>query len=171
MKIKQSFLFPIIAGLCFSVQPAKAQNNANYFMPNITPLSPNTAAFSAYGNYPVSLFSGLPDISIPLYTIEAGGLNLPITLSYHASGIKVSDVASYVGLGWSLNTGGAGITRAVVDRPDETGYIGEFPNRTLDPTVNADLDMMYDNVNQGNDFRPDIFSYNIPGHSGNFFFN
>ena len=143
----------------------------NYFMPTIFPNAPNTAAFSKYGNYEVSLFTGVPDISVPIYTIEAGDLKMPITLSYHASGIKVSDVASWAGLGWSINTGGS-IIRSIVGMPDETGYLtGELPNHNLNPQVNADLDELYNIVGQGTDVRPDIFSYNIPGHCGKFFFN
>jgi hypothetical protein len=171
MKSKLLQFFILLVGMSFSVCFVTAQNNPNYFIPNQTPLSPNSTAFSIFGNYPVSLYSGLPDISIPLYTIESGGLSLPVTLSYHASGIKISDVASWAGLGWSVNTGG-NVTRAVMDRPDETGIIlGEFPDHVLNPQVNSDLDILYAAVNQGMDTRPDIFSYNLPGHSGSFFFN
>lgn len=148
-----------------------AQSNTNYFIPTLFPNSPNTTAFAQYGKYPVNYFTGVPDISIPLYTVEAGGLKMPITLSYHASGIKISDVASWAGLGWSVNTGGS-VTRTIMGLPDETGYLlGTLPNHTLNPMVNSDLDELYDIVNQGTDTRPDIFSYTIPGHSGNFFFD
>lgn len=72
------------------------------------PPSPQASALARYGEYPVSLATGVPEISIPLYDIRLGGYTLPVSISYHASGIKVDDVASTVGLGWVLNAGGCG---------------------------------------------------------------
>ena len=74
---------------------------------SILPPSPQAAALARYGEYPVSLATGVPQINIPLYEIKLGSYTLPILISYHASGIKVDDVASTVGLGWVLNAGGA----------------------------------------------------------------
>lgn len=81
------------------------------------PPSPQAAALARYGEYPVSLATGVPEIKIPLYEIKLGNYTLPISISYHASGIKVDDVASTVGLGWVLNAGGA-ISRTIVGAPD-----------------------------------------------------
>ncbi|OQP46197.1 hypothetical protein A4D02_32090 [Niastella koreensis] len=75
------------------------------------PPPPNAASLGTYGQIPVSEYSGVPDIRVPLYTIEADGFKLPITVSYHSGGFKVADEASWVGLGWSLNAGGV-ITRS-----------------------------------------------------------
>ena len=72
--------------------------------------SPNVAAIERYGEIPVSLYTGIPNIEIPIFEINVHGFKLPITLSYHAGGIKVQDIASWVGTGWSLNAGGQ-ITR------------------------------------------------------------
>lgn len=69
----------------------------------ILPLSPQAAALARYGEYPVSMATGVPDINIPIYTIRLGDFSLPIRLAYHSSGIRVDDVASIVGLGWSLD--------------------------------------------------------------------
>ena len=81
------------------------------------PPSPQAAALARYGEYPVSLATGIPEISIPLYEIKLGDYTLPISISYHASGIKVDDVASTVGLGWVLNAGGA-VSRTICGAPD-----------------------------------------------------
>lgn len=64
--------------------------------------------------------TGVPDISIPIYTIRLGAFELPVRLSYHASGIRVNDVASTVGLGWTLDAGGC-ISRSVNGAPDLDG--------------------------------------------------
>jgi len=52
------------------------------------PPTPNAAAFGKYSDIPVSLHTGVPNISIPIYTIQEGPLSLPISLSYHSSGIS-----------------------------------------------------------------------------------
>jgi hypothetical protein len=84
--------------------------------------SPNAAAFGKYMDIPVSLHTGVPNISIPLHSVSVGTLSLPVSLSYHSSGIRVDEVASNVGLGWVLNAGGV-ITRTVQGKRDENnGY-------------------------------------------------
>lgn len=61
--------------------------------------------------------TGVHSTSIPLHTFQGREMNLPITLNYSASGIKVAQVASSVGLGWDLNVGGK-ISRIVYRNPD-----------------------------------------------------
>ena len=73
---------------------ANAQSNTN--SPKIIPLTPNAAEFNRYGDYNVNPLTGRPDISIPIYKIISGSLEMPITLSYFAGGIKVNQV-SYLG--------------------------------------------------------------------------
>jgi len=68
--------------------------------------SPEVANLGSYGNIPIGEYSGTPTISIPIYTLKIGGIEVPISLSYNASGIKVSQEATYVGLGWNLIAGG-----------------------------------------------------------------
>ena len=80
--------------------------------------SPNAAALGKYGDIPVNNHTGVPSISVPIYTVEEGSLKLPITINYHASGHRVSEIASWVGLGWSLSAGGM-ISRSVIGGPDE----------------------------------------------------
>ncbi|HYC84654.1 MAG TPA: hypothetical protein VEB86_05500, partial [Chryseosolibacter sp.] len=86
-------------------------------LPEIIPPSPNAAAFSKYGNIPISAYTGVPNIQIPLYTIKVRDITVPISLSYHASGIKVTEEASRVGLGWVLNCGGV-ISRNIINKDD-----------------------------------------------------
>jgi len=74
--------------------------------PTIIPASPESRSLGKYGDIPVSPYTGTPDISIPIHTVTIGKLSLPITLSYHATGIEVSQEATWVGLGWDLVAGG-----------------------------------------------------------------
>jgi hypothetical protein len=86
----------------------------------VVPKGPEAAAYQRYGDIPVDYATGVPSISFPLYTVNAGNINLPITLSYHASGIRVMDVASCVGLGFTLNAGGK-INHTIIDKDDIGG--------------------------------------------------
>lgn len=86
--------------------------------PTINPPSPTAQAFMRYGEIPVDYSTGVPNIEIPIFTLEGKKLKIPISISYHASGIKVNDVASEVGLGWVLNAGGI-ISRTVFGVRDE----------------------------------------------------
>jgi hypothetical protein len=84
--------------------------------------SANAAALGKYTEIPVSLHTGVPEILVPIFTVSEGNLSLPISLSYHSSGVRVDELASSVGLGWALNAGGV-ITRSVVGKKDEdNGY-------------------------------------------------
>ena len=56
-------------------------------------LSPNAANLGLYGEIPVSHFTGTPSIEIPLYELKTEYLNLPISLSYHASGVLLGIMA------------------------------------------------------------------------------
>jgi hypothetical protein len=95
------------------------------FIPSVPP--PEAYSFTKYGEYPVSHYSGVPNIDIPVYTIKDGSATLPITLNYHASGIMVSQQATWVGLGWNLNAGGV-ITRNVVGLYDYETCMGDYMN-------------------------------------------
>ena len=88
------------------------------------PNTPEAQAFEKYGNTSVSLYTGTPNISIPIYTIPGRELSLPISLTYDASGVKVSQMASQAGLSWNLNVGGR-ISRTVNGLIDD--YISSTP--------------------------------------------
>ena len=100
MGMRRLFFFMILFTACFADAVA-------HVVDSIMPLSPQAASLARYGEYPVSHATGVPDITIPIYTVSVGNFSLPVSISYHASGIKLNDVASTVGLGWALNAGGA----------------------------------------------------------------
>lgn len=160
-------------------QAESSENNLyNQYFSNILPVAPTAGELMRYADIPVDWAHGIPSIEIPLYTIECGELSLPITLSYYAGGIKVDQVATWVGLGWSLNAGGV-ITANCID--DKYGNyqknfchnlmtteefktymkITGFDNNLQCETTLEDL---YDRQT-----IPDLGSYNFMGYSGRFF--
>jgi YD repeat-containing protein len=113
-------------------------------------------AFMRYGEIPVDNSTGVPDISIPLYTVKSKKLELPISLSYHASGIKVNDVASEVGLGWVLNCGGL-VSKTIFGKRDES-IIGTHTYTTAQQMYNA-INSAF-TYNSSCDCYPDLWDFN-----------
>lgn len=72
--------------------------------------APSVAAFNTYGAIPVSLYTGTPDISIPIYTLKEHGVEVPIGLRYNINNVKPNSHPGFTGLGWTLFAGGS-ITR------------------------------------------------------------
>jgi YD repeat-containing protein len=147
--------------------------------------TPEISSFSRNIETPVSYFTGIPNISIPLFEIKLKDLTIPITLNYNAGGIKVGEEATWVGLGWSLSYGGQ-ISRKQRGVHDEqmffrTGISGVFNPGIQDflalPRYAQDnyllqRDLYATDAKQGNkDFMPDEFYYSIGGYSGRFMLN
>ncbi len=163
--------------LCLLLVCSSYFSMAQNAMPQINspiPISPNAASFAKYGETPVGYATGIPNISVPVYDIVSGSLKLPISLSYHAGGMKVEDVASWVGLGWSLNAGGV-ISRQVRGLPDEAqgGYVQSYNQTLAYPSMSTSQKQAYlDDVASGViDSQQDIFTYNLLGESGKFLLN
>ncbi len=146
----------------------------NSNIPKVIPNSPTISAINKYGNYTVNLFHGLPEISIPLYEIKVGEISVPISISYHASGIKVNDWGTSVGTGWVLNAGG-NVAWNVKDIPDAVGNNSILRDaESVDPANNWNDYYFLKSIDQGccYDSETDIFSYKLPvGKSGNFILN
>lgn len=69
----------------------------------LIPQTPILSQFQRYDEQPVSEYTGIPNISVPVYNIQMEEVSIPIDLRYHAGGIKVNQDASWVGLGWDLS--------------------------------------------------------------------
>ena len=90
--------------------------------PKVLPESPQAASQARYIDCPVDLSNGLVEISIPLYEITDGDLRVPITLSYHASGLRPNmRSSSWLGDGWSLSAGPT-LSRNIAGGADEFFY-------------------------------------------------
>ena len=136
--------------------------------------SPEASNLGEYVERPVSYFTGTPQISIPIHTVKIKDFELPISLSYHASGIRVDEIASNVGLGWTLNAGGT-----IIKVPDQGSatlgpvsahYPGDFCNFYPNVDDQGDPDYQYAlNVTENNSkTEPDLFNYNFLGNTGKF---
>ncbi|CAM1350876.1 RHS repeat domain-containing protein [Tenacibaculum halocynthiae] len=146
-------------------------------LPKVVPPSPNIAALNKYLDAPVSHATGIPSINVPIYAINNGDISLPVNLSYHAGGVKVEEIASWVGLGWSLNSGGV-ISRMSKGLPDDhpKGYmyadkkVQELRNLKGVSWMSFYNELVMAN-NLAKDYQPDIFSFNFGNYSGKFFYN
>jgi len=151
-------------------------NSFSQELPRIVPPTPEAAALSNFTDVPVSHYTGVPNISVPIYTIKQNGIEIPISLGYHARGVMVSETAPRTGMGWSLQYGGS-ISRQVRARPDESTFYGYLSNSNTfinySQNVNARTiadghEVMAKDSYGGYDFYPDQFSFNAGGTSGKF---
>jgi hypothetical protein len=174
-------LFTALLALLFT-RAAFAQQNL-YNQVSITP--PNAASLGKYADVPVNYHTGIPQISVPLYTIIDGPLQLPLQLSYHASGLKVAEPASWVGAGWNILPGA--ITRTILGAPDErltsnvnmdqfaghlsdNGYAGYLWQPASNGQSGGVVPLLKDVQLGYLDGEPDLFFFNFAGYSGKFYF-
>jgi len=159
------------------------QANGQFLKPPVNIASPNAATLGQFGEIPVSLFTGLPSIDIPLHTFKQGSIQIPLTLSYHASGVRPDQHPGWTGLNWNLSTGGS-ISRKINDLPDEYDYAatykgeraGYYFNHGITSAANWDtknyiFSLM--GINNGDkqekDTEPDEYSFNFLNYSGKFY--
>jgi len=187
--IKLSFLLSVYGALFI----VKGQGK-NYIeeLNRVLPQSPGVSSLMKFEEVPVSLYTGIPDVSVPIenFTTNSSKLNFNISLNYHPLSAKVDDVASEYGLGWSLFAGGM-ISRTIRDLPDESNHndqkYGMYYNTVDTNKNNYNLVKEYllnGNSSTNNDvFRHifestlfnkfdnsyDLYQYNFMGYTGRFF--
>jgi len=186
----------IFAALLFCITMAYAQDpfvpTGENFSLNVTiPNAPEAAALTEFGKYDASLYTGTPNIAIPIGSISAREFTIPMALNYDASGVKVSQLASWVGLGWNLQAGGV-VNRINVGKPDDMNVaridykpfynstvkslMDRFPHQLnkLDIIPEGDITDYFDfkdRVNKGEyETQPDYYTFSAPGGlQGKFF--
>jgi RHS repeat-associated protein len=126
-------------------------------------------------------------------------LSASVSLSYHSSGIKVNELSSWVGLGFTLNAGGA-ITRSMHGIADEgrssnqprsvpkgwygSGIVNQISSSVgthytglmtvgcnNSPFIPSGADSYEQALDGRKDTEPDVFNFNIGGYSGKFHLN
>ncbi|NML59414.1 RHS repeat domain-containing protein [Chryseobacterium cheonjiense] len=88
------------------------------------PAAPTANNLMKFEEVPVSNYTGIPDIKIPIAEIPIynQGISMNVSLNYHPLNARPDDKASEVGLGWSLFAGGS-ITRTVRGTPDDQAVL------------------------------------------------
>jgi hypothetical protein len=139
--------------------------------------TPNVSSFIRYKEFPVTHYNGKTDITIPIYSINIGELQYPISINYALGGIQVNSIASDVGLGWSLTD--TFVNRTIVGDAD----LETMPNSV--PGMNCgNIDPLYSHMKLGFfnktyptgatilnvDYYPDLFKFYSPTSSSAFYF-
>lgn len=176
MDMKNIYRIILIIILCTGVLPVCAQGNYYAAMPDVTPPSPTSRVFQKFLGYPISHATGTIDISIPLYTVEAYGLSLPLTLKYHSSGVRVQDPVGVVGRNWALFPGFK-ISRTIMGKPDEVYPVADVSGNLSDndyiymsSSYSTDCDCWnkLGRIYPRMDGQYDIFQINMPGMNASF---
>ena len=147
--------------LNFSISYAQNDLGVGYNRPGV--ILPQVAEIMKYIDYPVDLNIGLVDINIPLYVVQEGDLILPISISYHASGLKVREASGRMGQGWTLNAEPS-ISRNIQGKPDENGYLETYIRESSTEVQEKIANGVYD-------VTPDAFYYKLLDKSGKFYFS
>lgn len=160
----------------------KAQTQSMFFT-DLVP-SPNVQDFCRYGNIPMNYYTGRADVSVPIYNTTQKGVPLDISFKYETGGLKMNQLPTWTGHGWSLNVGGV-ITRIKNGAPDEfreerdINYKGYFHNiSNINTYINqygiSDrglYEVLSNSPAEKCDLCPDVFVFNFMGYSGRFFLN
>jgi YD repeat-containing protein len=144
-------------------------------LPDVIPASPDAFSFTEYGKNNVNEYKGKLSNTIALYNYTAGQLSTAVSLGYSGAGVKVEDMATWVGINWNLSAGGV-ITRQIKDGVDE----GVTTREMIDEEhmkINADsLCAPYSQYywarayyNRDYNNEVDIFNFSFDGYSGSFY--
>jgi len=162
----------LLVGLCHlqaQEDPTTAYNNWVQLGTQTIP-SPTVAGLAKVTDFPISYYTGSPNISIPLYTINVGKLVLPITLDYNSSGVRVNENSGNVGLSWNIHAEGA-IMQSVLGIKDNSTYqsdgLNYIPSALL-PNTPANANLLNILSLNHTDGVPDLYMYNFGGYSGKF---
>lgn len=176
--------FILLFTVTFCIFTIASQKTENPYPTNIQ--SPNSSNLGKFGDTPVSLYTGTPNITIPFLELKTKEFVIDVSMSYDASGIRVKSHPSWVGQNWSLNAGGV-ITRSVQgyedEYPERTDYYGGYNGSAASNITKAGFfttlgkdsykilnmeDAPDFNTRSSYDCQPDIFTFNFLGKTGKF---
>lgn len=143
--------------------------------------SPEVSSLGTFGEIPVGMFTGQPDISIPLYELKDGSISIPVVASYSLASVKPENQGSPMGLGWNLCCGGY-ITRTVRGVKDERMGTDNVPHGlygnaeklrgiTEESFTVHTMNMTGLNAGMGwYELSADEFAFDFCGYRGNFYY-
>ncbi|MFZ4928952.1 hypothetical protein [Chryseobacterium sp. Mn2064] len=184
-------LIAVLWGNMLIAQSSPGSSAPRSYVGNINEMfapAPTANNLMKFEEVPVSYYTGIPDIAIPLISIPTGNPNVKIDLQlkYHPLSAKPEDRAGETGLGWSLIAGGT-ISRTVRGgNPDEKNRSVLFssPPKTkygiYNEQYNSTAKMIRGESVNMNEFRYeaamgkfdteyDLYQYNFSGQSGRFY--
>lgn len=145
--------------------------------------TPGASSICRYGAIPMSYYIGTPNITIPLHKFNCRDVELPVYLSYDASGVRLNQLPSWTGENWTLHAGGC-ITRTINGYPDELvspqavqipaifhNYFESYYKMPyyLDNRIDELSSAIENEDEEFWDLEPDVFHFNFMGHRGAFF--
>lgn len=171
---------------CLGIGAASAQNFGVMNAP--VPPSPTASSILKSVDLPVNHYTGLPDITIPLFELKGKDLALPISLVFNSNGLKIDEIPGWVGHGWNLSCSGV-VARTIMDGPDNIGfgYADDnmdqyYYNGIAEPIKNrcdgvgtlGSAEFAFYNILSGAapnspnyfDTEPDIYSFSLPSGQG-----
>lgn len=170
--MKQILLLSVLLSGVFNVYSYAQLTDPVYSVPTA-----DVATLGEFGQVPVSHFTGVPDVSVPLYTIDCGDICWPIGFAYHLGCVRPCEQPGSTGIGWAPMWD-ACITRTVRGVPDEKktssgdepGYYGNrLRNKTNSHSDFADGTLNHLEGNGWYEMSADEFSFSVAGLSGNFY--
>ena len=151
--------------------------------------APTANNLMKFEEVPVSYYTGVPDINIPLFNIPTNNKDVAVDvqLKYHPMNAKPDDRSGESGLGWSLIAGGSIVRTVRGGNPDEKNRsvlfssppkskfgIYETVNNPTSKVINNDPSV---NINEYSfyaamgkyDTEYDLYQYNFLGRTGRFY--
>jgi len=168
-----------LAGIILSVVVHSQNSNQDYTqntndagrnIPKISPTTPESFKFSQYGNIPIGLFTGAPNINIPITNLTVDDVSIPIALNYTSNGINVDEMNGSVGLGWTFLSGGV-ITRTIRDKPDEQSSYNSGDVPLLENSASQMTEYLKFCEVDDFDSEPDLYTANFGGNNVKFLIN
>ena len=176
----------------FAQFKAQVEGQFNKSVDNINkifPAAPTANNLMKFEEVPVSYYTGIPDVSIPLFNIPTNedDLHLEVGLKYHPLSAKPDDKASEIGLGWNVSAGGT-ITRTVrggvADSKTESTFMSSPPRAKYGiywHGINNTYKLVYNDTTNFDpleygfytgigkfDTEYDLYQYNFMGYAGRF---
>lgn len=167
---KISILYFIIIHFISFAQTTDIDNfKMNYSYPSTT--VPEKASLMRFEQFPNIEATGGTNITIPIHTLTLDGLNIPISLSYNTKGMRVADIASNVGLGWSLT--GDGNIECQINDLNDFDYQQGVRDGGFDNPSGEYFDLLSGYLMKLStpraDFSPDFYFINAPGFKNKFY--